>query len=158
MWPAMLALGSAIGLVLTPMNLVAIKHSTVRRRGEATGIPTTVIGIGSVMGVAVAPAGVFRTLEDIGSTASTRTGTPLPDSAQTRGHASAHAEDTEAELAEIPGSLPASSVGGVRLAFVYAISNALWVAVGVAALSVVVTVVALRGAKPHGTSTCRGSG
>ena len=148
MWPPMLALGFAIGLVLTPMNLVAINAVPVRQHGEATGILTTVIGIGSVMGVAVT-AGVFRTLEDNQfDRILKQTGHRIPDSAQrVLEGILTHAEDSEAELAKYPALVRRDIVGGVRLAFVYAISNALWVAVGVAALGVIVTVVALRGAK-----------
>jgi EmrB/QacA subfamily drug resistance transporter len=148
MWPPMLALGFAIGLVLTPMNLVAINAVPVRQHGEATGILTTVIGIGGVMGVAVT-AGVFRTLEDNQfDRILKQTGHRIPDSAQrVLEGILTHAEDAEAELAKYPALVQRDIVGGVRLAFVYAISNTLWVAVGVAALGVIVTVVALRGAK-----------
>jgi hypothetical protein len=144
----MLALGFAIGLVLTPMNLVAINAVPVRQHGEATGILTTVIGIGGVMGVAVT-AGVFRTLEDNQfDRILKQTGHRIPDSAQrVLEGILTHAEDAEAELAKYPALVQRDIVGGVRLAFVYAISNTLWVAVGVAALGVIVTVVALRGAK-----------
>jgi EmrB/QacA subfamily drug resistance transporter len=148
MWPPMLALGFAIGLVLTPMNLVAINAVPQRQHGEATGILTTVIGIGSVMGVAVT-AGVFRTLEDNQlDRLLKQQGHLIPDSVErTLEGILTHAEDAEAELAKFPPHVQRDIVGSVRLAFVYAISNALWVAVGVAALGVVVTLVALRGAK-----------
>jgi EmrB/QacA subfamily drug resistance transporter len=148
MWPPMLALGFAIGLVLTPMNVVAINAVPVRQHGEATGILTTVIGIGSVMGVALTAA-VFRTLEDNQFDRILRqTGHPLSDSTQrTLEGILTHAEDAQAALAKYPPHVQRDIVGAVRLAFVYAISNALWVAVGMAALGIVVTFVALRGAK-----------
>jgi EmrB/QacA subfamily drug resistance transporter len=148
LWPPMLALGFAIGLVLTPMNVVSINAVPVRQHGEATGILTTVIGIGSVMGVALTTA-VFRTLEDNQlDHVLKRMGHRIPDSVErTLEGILSRAEDAEAALERFPPLVQRDIVGAVRLAFVYAISNALWIAVGVAALGVVVTLVALRGVK-----------
>lgn len=148
MWPPMLALGFAIGLVLTPMNLVAVNAIPVKQHGEATGILTTVIGIGSVMGVALT-AGVFRTLEDNQfDRVLKHMGHQIPNDIQrVLEGILTHAEDAKEALEKFPPLVQRDIVGAVRLAFVYAISNALWVAVGIAALGIVVTLVALRGAK-----------
>jgi EmrB/QacA subfamily drug resistance transporter len=148
LWPPMLALGFAVGLVLTPMNVVSINAVPVRQHGEATGILTTVIGIGSVMGVALTTA-VFRTLEDNQlDRLLKQAGHVIPDSVErTLEGILSHAASAEAALDKFPPTVQRDIVGAVRLAFVYAISNALWVAVGMAALGVVVTMVVLRGAK-----------
>jgi len=62
-WPPMLGLGVGVGLVLTPMNLTAINAVPLRQHGAATGIMTTVVGFGAVLGVTVTAA-LFRELED----------------------------------------------------------------------------------------------
>ena len=148
LWPPMLSLGFAVGLVMTPMNVVSINAVPVRQHGEATGILTTVIGIGSVMGVALTTA-VFRTLEDNHlDRVLKHAGHYIPDSVERKLEGIlSHAADAEAELDKFPPLVQRDIVGAVRLAFVYAISNALWIAVGMAALGVVVTLVALRGVK-----------
>jgi EmrB/QacA subfamily drug resistance transporter len=145
LWPPMLTLGFGIGLVLTPMNLVSINAVPVEQHGEATGIMTTVIGLGGVVGVALT-AGVFRTLEDDKlDHILKRTGPRLPDRVERMLEGIlAHGEDAERALAKFPPHQQRDIVGAIRDAFVYGLSNGLSIAVGVAGLGVVLTLLLLR--------------
>lgn len=62
-WGPLLVLGLGLGVVLTPVNSASLNAVPAEKHGEATGILTTLIGLGSVMGVAVCGA-VFKELQD----------------------------------------------------------------------------------------------
>ena len=62
-WFPLLVLGLGLGIVLTPINAASVNAVPTEKHGEAVGILTTLIGLGSVMGVAVCGA-VFKELED----------------------------------------------------------------------------------------------
>jgi EmrB/QacA subfamily drug resistance transporter len=62
-WFPLLVLGLGLGVVLTPINAASVNAVPTEKHGEAAGILTTLIGLGSVMGVAVCGA-VFKELED----------------------------------------------------------------------------------------------
>ena len=145
LWPPMLALGFGVGLVLTPMNLAAVNAVPVEQHGEATGIMTTVIGLGGVVGVALT-AGVFRTLEDERlDHILARTGPRISNAAQRLLEGIlVQADDALEELAKFKPEEQRNIVGAVRYAFVYGISNGLTIGVIVAGLGTVLTVVLLR--------------
>jgi EmrB/QacA subfamily drug resistance transporter len=145
LWPPMLALGFGIGLVLTPMNLAAVNAVPVEHHGAATGIMTTVIGLGGVVGVALTAA-VFRTLEDEKlDHILARTGPRLPNSVErVLEGILVQADDALEELAKYPPHEQRNIVGAVRDGFVYGISNGLSIAVGVAGAGVVLTMLLFR--------------
>lgn len=62
-WGPLLVLGLGLGIVLTPINATSVDAVPSAKHGEAAGVLTTLIGLGSVMGVAVCGA-VFKELED----------------------------------------------------------------------------------------------
>jgi EmrB/QacA subfamily drug resistance transporter len=145
LWPPMLALGFGVGLVITPMNLAAVNAVPVEQHGEATGIMTTVVGLGAVVGVALT-AGVFRTLEDEKlDHILKRTGPHISNSLErVLEGILVQADDALEELAKFTPHEQRDIVGAVRYAFVYGISNGLSLGVGVAAVGVVLAWVLLR--------------
>lgn len=145
MWPAMLVLGFGIGLVLTPMNAVAINAVPTREHGEATGILTTLIGIGGVLGVA-ATGTLFRSLEDRHlDQVLQKTGPFLPNPIERELEGLlAHADDAQARFDTFTEPAQQNIVRALRLAFVYGISNALYLSVGMAAIGALLTLVILR--------------
>jgi EmrB/QacA subfamily drug resistance transporter len=151
LWPPLLGLGFAVGLVLTPMNLIALNAVPLRQHGQATGIMTTVIGFGGVLGVTVVGA-VFRELEDRRLDAVLHATGPRLDDTTERALEGvlSHADDADALLATFSASDQAKIVHALRSAFVYGISNALIVAVGAAAGGALLTLVILKRARPKG--------
>jgi EmrB/QacA subfamily drug resistance transporter len=145
LWPPMLALGFGVGLVLTPMNLAAVNAVPVEQHGAATGIMTTVIGLGGVVGVALTAA-VFRTLEDEKlDHILKRTGPRVSNSAErVLEGILVQADDALEELAKFEPHEQSNIVGAVRYAFVYGISNGLSIGVLVAGIGVVLTLILLR--------------
>jgi EmrB/QacA subfamily drug resistance transporter len=63
LWPPLLVLGFGLGLILTPVNAAALEAVPTARHGEAAGILSTTIAMGSVFGVALTGA-VFKEFQD----------------------------------------------------------------------------------------------
>ncbi|MBA3717506.1 MAG: MFS transporter, partial [Actinobacteria bacterium] len=155
LWPPMLGLGFGVGLVLTPMNATAVNAVPVRQHGAATGVLTTVIGLGSVLGVAIT-AGVFRTLEDERlDHVLAKTGPRLPDSTERiLEGVLVHAQNAEQELARFGPQAQGNIIAALREAFVFGISNALTVSVVVAAAGAFATLLILKRRPTARSSDC----
>ncbi len=145
LWPAMLVLGFGVGLTLTPMNAAAVNAVPTREHGEATGILTTVIGLGGVLGVAITGT-LFKSLEDAHlDHVLAKTGPSLPDEIERELEGMlAHADNAQTRLDTFTAPAQHSIVHALREAFVYAISNALKLSVGVAVVGALLTLVVLR--------------
>ncbi|HEX9415369.1 MAG TPA: MFS transporter [Gaiellaceae bacterium] len=149
LWPAMLVLGFGVGLTLTPMNAAAINDVPIREHGQATGILTTVIGLGGVLGVAITGT-LFKSLEDSKlDHVLAKTGPSLPNEIERELEGLlAHADNAEARFDTFTEPAQRDIVRALREAFVYAISNALTVSVGVAILGAILTLLVLRRGRP----------
>jgi EmrB/QacA subfamily drug resistance transporter len=147
--PAMAVLGLGVGLASPAMNTAAVNAVPSRDHGEATGILTTLVGLGSVLGVAVTGA-AFKHVEDSRLDHAFRLhGHPLPNGTERELEgALAHAPDSLRELAKYPVNVQDDIVRALREAFVFGISHALEISFGVALLGIVLCLIVLRGGRP----------
>jgi MFS family permease len=155
LWPPLLGLGFGVGLVLTPMNLTAVNAVPVRQHGAATGIMTTVIGFGSVLGVTLTTA-VFRELEDRKLDQLLHaSGLNFPDSIERiLEGVLGHGDEADALFVNYPAVVQEKILHALRGAFTYAISNALLLSVAAAAGGALLTLVMLK----KKAATARSSG
>ncbi|MET8140782.1 MFS transporter [Sphaerisporangium sp. NPDC005288] len=102
MWTALVVCGAGMGLTLSPLLSQALVHVPPARAADASGLLTTTMQLGQVVGVAVFGA-VYLSQA-----------TPLPSLPPLREHVSAHAMSTAAEW--MAALSLAGVIGGIALA------------------------------------------
>jgi EmrB/QacA subfamily drug resistance transporter len=145
LWAPLLVLGFGLGIILTPVNAAALNAVPTVKHGEAAGILSTMIAIGSVFGVAISGA-VFKELEDsklehvLG-----RSGYP-PHLDQHRLHdLLAHSPPSERYLHQFT-DVQHRLVQAVDESFRYGIESAIRLSAGLLVLTLILTAVMVRGA------------
>lgn len=143
LWPPLLVLGFGLGLILTPVNASSLGAVPAKQHGEATGVLSTLIAIGTVMGVALGGA-VFKELEDgkLEHTLS-RSSFTEHDERLLEG-VLAHSPPAEQHLHTFDRDMQQAILHALREAFTYGIENAVRLSGAVLVVSIVLTALFVR--------------
>lgn len=143
--PSFLLLGAGIGLTMSPMSTAAMNSVQTAKAGVASGVLSMFRMIGGTFGVAALGA-LFQ------NQAKARLDQSLADSALDPGQRAELARQLSGGVPDVQG-VPAGQVERLAAtandAFVYGLTHAMVLSVGVAVIGVLVALVMIRG---HGTS------
>jgi EmrB/QacA subfamily drug resistance transporter len=159
LWPPLLVLGLGLGVILTPVNAAALDPVPTAKHGEAAGILSTMIAIGSVFGVAVSGA-FFKELEDT-KLESLAGGSGFPrgiDGSTLRGLL-VHSRPAEDYVHTFRPAVQHRLSAAVHTAFGYGIEGAIRLSAGLLVLTLILTALMVRGAPervPEATASVPG--
>jgi EmrB/QacA subfamily drug resistance transporter len=159
LWAPLLVLGFGLGIILTPVNAAALNAVPTAKHGEAAGILSTMIAIGSVFGVAVSGA-FFKELED-SKLEGVLGGAGFPvhvDQGKLR-DLLARTSAAEHYLHHFRPDVQDRLSAAVNQSFRYGIENAVRLSAGLLVLTLILTAVLVRGAPervPEATASVPG--